>query len=353
MRTTINILAFASLVSLVVAAPRTTVETRTLDQIYQAAQKETGTLRVAWGGDLASSSDGVTAAFRARFPGINVNITTDLSKYWDSRIDRAYQVSNRRDDGYDVAVLQALHDFPRWKAEGRLLNYKAAPWNDIYPQFVDRDGAYTGLFVFGFGQNIVYNPNHFNTPFAQNYLDYLKPEWKDKLILTYPNDDDAVLYLFKLIVQKYGWGYIDRLVAQGVQWVRGTATPSLVLSRNNTAGLSFTSYPSSADIVAREGTDVYMVWPQTGTIFKSTPVPETAKLFISFLLDNEWQNTAAGGGFATRKSIDKKGVFKQPGLDPTSYAAFMANRQQVEAWRFQFETTLGTPQGGNPTYYTV
>lgn len=31
------------------------------------------------------------------------------------------------------------------------------------------------------------------------YTDYLKPEFKDKIVLTYPNDDDAVLYQFDLM----------------------------------------------------------------------------------------------------------------------------------------------------------
>lgn len=71
----------------------------------------------------------------------------DLSKYLDARADMAYALSKGADDGIDVAVLQSLHDFPRWKSEDRLLPYKVAQWNDIYPQFVDRDGAYTGLYI--------------------------------------------------------------------------------------------------------------------------------------------------------------------------------------------------------------
>lgn len=31
------------------------------------------------------------------------------------------------------------------------------------------------------------------------YEDFIKPEYKDKLILTYPNDDDAVLYQFDIM----------------------------------------------------------------------------------------------------------------------------------------------------------
>jgi ABC-type Fe3+ transport system substrate-binding protein len=33
----------------------------------------------------------------------------------------------------------------------------------------------------------------------KEYTDFLKPEFKNKLVLTYPNDDDAVLYQFNLM----------------------------------------------------------------------------------------------------------------------------------------------------------
>ena len=32
-----------------------------------------------------------------------------------------------------------------------------------------------------------------------SYQDFTKPEYKDKIVLTYPNDDDAVLYQFELM----------------------------------------------------------------------------------------------------------------------------------------------------------
>jgi len=37
--------------------------------------------------------------------------------------------------------------------------------------------------------------------------DFLKSEFKGKVITSYPNDDDVTLYLFHTIVQKYGWEF--------------------------------------------------------------------------------------------------------------------------------------------------
>ena len=44
--------------------------------------------------------------------------------------------------------------------------------------------------------------------------DYLKPEFKGKLVISYPNDADAQLFWWYKVVQKYGWFYIETLMKQ-------------------------------------------------------------------------------------------------------------------------------------------
>lgn len=97
------------------------VETRTLDQIHEAALKEGGIVTVWHGGDEKTQQDSLKTAFEARFPGMTLNITVDLSKYHDINLDRQLATKNVY---VDSIVLQTLHDYPRWKDEGALLNYK-------------------------------------------------------------------------------------------------------------------------------------------------------------------------------------------------------------------------------------
>lgn len=97
------------------------VETRTIDEIYQAALAEGGTLTVWHGGDEKTQQNRVKTAFEARFPGMTLNITVDLSKYHDINIDRQLATG---DVYVDSVILQTLHDYPRWKQEGALLAYK-------------------------------------------------------------------------------------------------------------------------------------------------------------------------------------------------------------------------------------
>ena len=86
-----------------------------------------------------TQGDGVRSAWEARFPNVILNLTVDLSKYHDGRIDRAYYENFHV---ADVAVLQTLQDFPRWKAENRLSYYKPSGFDDLLANEKDLDGAY-------------------------------------------------------------------------------------------------------------------------------------------------------------------------------------------------------------------
>jgi len=123
------------------------VETRSLDEIYAAAKTEANNnsqpLQVAWGGDAGSSGNSVRQAWKQRFPDIPLNLTVDLSKFHNGRIDRAFYEGGHL---ADVAFLQTLQDFPRWKAQNRLLYYKPAEFDDIFNGEKDLDGAWYGLF---------------------------------------------------------------------------------------------------------------------------------------------------------------------------------------------------------------
>lgn len=133
------------------------VENRTLEGIYQAAQQETGVLNVYFGGscklrkkasyrDYALMSRKAQAAatplltaFNKAFPKVKINVTAELSKYADSRIDRSY-IEN--EPFIDYAMLQTVQDFPRWKAEGKLLEYKPPNFEDVNHVIKDEDGAF-------------------------------------------------------------------------------------------------------------------------------------------------------------------------------------------------------------------
>ncbi|CAG7944783.1 unnamed protein product [Penicillium nalgiovense] len=320
------------------------IENRSLDQIYATAKKEHGSLVVLWGGDAVSQGQSTIDAWKARFPDIELNLTVDVSKYHDSRVNRQFQRTGSA--GADIAVLQTVHDYPRWKKEGRLYPYKPAHWEDIWSTIRDPDGAFVPTFIYNFG-SLVYNPKLLkksNVP--STWEEFTRPEWKSKLVLTYPNDDDAVLYLFSIIINQYGWEWFDALLQQDVKWVRGTGEPAAEIERrNSTRSLSFTT-SAEGNLSNIDPKDTIMYWPQTGAIFASTPRPESAKLFMSWLLSDDYQKTF-NGSYLVRKDLSSTAgsVWDHPSTSLTQFSTFMENRETVEWWKLQIETSLGAAQG--------
>ena len=105
------------------------IETRSLDEIHQAALKEGGSVTLWHGGDEPTQQAFLKTAFEARFPGMTLNVTVDLSKYHDVNLEQ--QLAN--ENVYvDSIILQTLHDFPRWKSQGVLLPYKPAGFDSKF-----------------------------------------------------------------------------------------------------------------------------------------------------------------------------------------------------------------------------
>ncbi|KAJ5881348.1 uncharacterized protein N7529_000020 [Penicillium soppii] len=327
------------------------MENRTLDEIYAAAKNESGELIVLWGGDAVSQGDPTIAAWQARFPDVKLNLTVDVSKYHDSRVNRQFQRDGT--DGADIAVLQTLHDYGRWKREGRLLPYKPSKWEDVYSSIKDPAGAFTGTYIYQFGSFVYNNESLKASDVPETYKGFLDPFWKDKLVLTQPNDDDAITYLFSTLIEKYGWEWFEGLQKQNVKWVRGTGEPAnYVADKNSSRVLSFTTNLITAENIANKAVeDTRLLWPQTAAIFATTPRPESSRLFMSWLLSDEYQQQFIdNGSFLSRKGLVSKSgsVWDEPYTALSQFSTFMENRDLVEWWRLQFETSLGVAIGVSP-----
>lgn len=167
--------------------------------------------------------------------------------------------------------------------------------------------------------------------------------------MTYPHDDDAVAYLFATIIGQYGWEWFDGLLKQNVQWVRGTGDPAgYIAERNATRTLSFTT-TAEGQLAGKIPDDSHVYWPQTGAIFASTTRPESSKLFMNWLLSDEYQANFNGSYLARKDLTSSAGViWEDPSTALTDFNTWMENRENVEWWRLQFETSIGTAQGKSP-----
>jgi ABC-type Fe3+ transport system substrate-binding protein len=323
---------------------------QTLQDLYQAALREGGTLTVYAGGDEVTQGFGIKAGFERQFPGMKIHIVVDLSKYHDARIEEELL---RQDLKVDVAHLQTLHDFDDWAARGLLLPYRPIGWDQIPDAYKDPQGRYTGLFMLTFANS--YNKNLVTAENApRDYADFLKPEFKNRIVIAYPHDDDAVLYVFDKIIQKYGIGFIDQLQANGVQWVRGTQTPRDAVELGKyavSAGTSGNFVPVDAANTrfVLPTSDPFLTWAQTGAIFKGAKRPAAAKLYLSWMLSLPMQ--AQPRQFPLRKDVAPLPGYKPIGqynTSPEDFRSFMRDRARVERLKALMERLIGPVQGISP-----
>ncbi|MFE5867465.1 ABC transporter substrate-binding protein [Streptomyces roseifaciens] len=324
-------------------APKSASEDEQLQKLYQEAVAEGGRLVVYAGGDKPGQADSLKNAFVKQFPKMKVDTVVDFSKNHDARLDN--QIAEHKVVA-DVVHLQTLDDFPRWKKAGALEKYKPVGWNKVYDQVKDKDGYYTGLFFIAFA-NVTATTLGDNAPVEAQ--DFLKPEFKNKLVFTYPNDDDAVLYYFKQLTDKYGTDYLKKLLAQNPKFVRGTADASGLVgtgdyvanfgSSGSASGLSKTSIPEKSPWVA---------WPQTGAILKDAPHKAAAKLYLSWILSKQGQQNRWSARTDVATPAGRKGIFDYPNMNPLGLGAFMSDRAALDRYKALINLYVGDVKGANP-----
>jgi ABC-type Fe3+ transport system substrate-binding protein len=327
------------------------IETRSLDDLHKAALAEGGELLVYGGGDLPNGSAGTERAFNARFPGMKLRILTDRSKFHHVRIDNQLALGRLACDAVHILSINA---YERWKRDGRLLPYKPAGWDQIYPDLKDTDAAYVPFTIFAF--STVFNTAQLSEADApRDALDFLDPKLKGRIALGYPHDDDAMLWQLDRIVSEHGWSYMEKLMAQDVTWLRGSAPVRVAVEKGEKAVTFAASGPLAmpANATAKfvlPRSESFLSWPQPYAIFRDAKHPAAARLYINWLLSKEVQDrsrqwpvrrdAAVSGGYGPVTAYNTA---------PAQFRSFLQDRKRLEKVRDQLEQFIGPMQGPNPT----
>ncbi|MCW1961271.1 ABC transporter substrate-binding protein [Chryseobacterium viscerum] len=324
-------------------------ENKEIELLYNQAQKEGNEITVWGGGDDPGELNWIKSEWEKDFPKIKMNIRVDLSKFLDVEIDDQLTNNNLTPD---IVHIQTLHDFYRWKNQGVLENFKPVQWDKIPDDIKDQDGAFTPVFMVTFAMLV--NRNKVNST-PKSYTDILQPAYKDNLMLTYPHDDDAVLYLYKKIVDQYGWDFIDKLIQQNPKWIRGTAAPAYQVAKGNVlgtigaAGVFDKSKDSNAEVVLPVK-DPFLTWAQTSAIFKISKHKAAAKLYMTWLLSKKIQSIWSE--WSVRTDMPNKSGYPSyrnyPNTSPTDFTKFMLDRSSVESFSKAMEAKIGPIKGGSP-----
>ncbi|WP_327692925.1 ABC transporter substrate-binding protein [Streptomyces sp. NBC_00459] len=324
-------------------------ESRTLDELYRTALAEGGKLVVYAGGDTPTQQDGTKAAFKARFPDLDLTLVVDYSKYHDVRVDNQFATDTLVPD---VVQFQTLQDFDRWKAQGRLLHYKPAGFSKVYDRFKDPQGAWvaTGAIAFSF----MYDTAKAGSKTPLTPRDLVDPKWKGRIASSFPHDDDAVLYLFTLYARKYGWDWVARFAAQDVRFARGSNSPGDAVFGGQktigvgTAGSAVSTSPVTFAIGAGHP---FMAWGQRTAVLKQAKNTTAAKLFLNWQLSKEMQN-GSFNGWSVRTDVTPpaglKPIWEYPDAHVDGFPRFMSDRAEVERWKQTFALYFGEVKG-DPT----
>jgi ABC-type Fe3+ transport system substrate-binding protein len=319
------------------------------EELYRLARAE-GQLNLYGGGPTAPFQTSGNQ-FSAAFPGITVNVTGGFSNVLAPEIDRQIAAGNME---CDVTVLQTLQDFERWKQANALLPFQPEGFDQIPATFKDADATNVGIRVNAVGY--AYSPERVpEDAVPHSALDFLDPRLAGLCITCYPQDDDVTLYQYDTIVQKHGWDFMDRLMVNRPQFIRGHlgVVREIVGDR---AGVSFDSTLSSTVGVQNSGGNIRLVipdedpmaiWPQSAGIFRGGPHPNAAKLYLSWLLTREQQERLPGGNWPVRADVAPPAGFR-PIFEynvANDFRAFVTDEPRLEELRRRYEEYVGPVRG--------
>ena len=301
------LLAFAAASWLIGGTP---ADAQGIDELYRSAKEEKTV--VLYGAGPTGSHDRWIKEFEQQFPGVTVTFSGGLSTALNKKIEAQLAAGKMETD---VAILQTIQDFAKWKKAGAMLAWKPAGFELIDDAYKDEDGAFVTVSV----NAITYAYNTEQVPAAdvpKSALDFLKPLFAGKLVTTDPGDDDAALAAFSGIVQKYGWDYMDKYAAQKPAYVTTghAAVSNAIVSGDKLASFDSTTTtwqlmragkPIAGVFSAADATPIFLVG---AGIFKDAPHPNAARLYLTWYLAKEQQSRS--GAFSARSDVPPPPGFK-------------------------------------------
>jgi ABC-type Fe3+ transport system substrate-binding protein len=321
-----------------------------LDQLYAAAKEEQA-LTVEIGGPAADYGR-AARAFEQKFPGISVSVVEGPRSRLRAAIEE--QAQNGK-IASDVIIAHTVQDFVRLKQRGLLLPFKPDGFNSIASWARDNDGAW--IAISACPMFYAYNPERVWVPQVPHLaIDFLHANFTGRLVSTYPSDDDFSLFAFVTIVRKYGWGFMDRYMAQQPKF----AASHLEVARSVGSGESFASFDTTVSTVLavqQEGGKITLTGPKDDylpvafiaeAILKDAPHKNAARLFVTWFLSKEWQSQmgtySARGDVAPPSGLPALSAYRLE----DSYLEFMMHEDMRVEVRERFARYTGrtTNTGG-------
>ena len=261
-------------------------------------------------------AEAIAKAFRAEFPGIEIEVERSGSERVLQRINQEYQSGIKN---VDVVNSSDASHFIFWKQQKWLASHVPPDVKRFPAQFRDPDGFYATwratLSVMGYNTKLV---DAKDAP--TGYMDLLDPKWKGKLVKSHPGYSGTSLTATYAITKLLGWEYLEKLSKQQVQQLQSTtAPPKSIASGERAVMVEGNEYNMFIEIDAKS--PVRIIYPKEGTpfvtsptaIFAEAPHPNAARVFQNFLYTAKTQQLAVDEGGTRSVHPDVK---EPPGRTP-------------------------------------
>ena len=270
---------------------------------------------VFWGILTAPDFQAVSAAFKKRYPGVDV-------EYFRSGPERNVTrlLSEVKAGRYEVDLFQNT-SVGTWAVMQRGLvdSYLSPEAEYLKKSLYDVTGAWHALHhlivVLAFNTNLVPKSD-----VPRNYQDLLDPKWKNKMSMD--TEDYDVLTALEI-----AWGepkatrYLKTLAQQEINLVRGRTHQAELLAAGEFS-VSIGLYLHRIAVLKTQGApvdflsfDPVVSKPIPVTLMKSAPHPHAAALFLDWALSREGQETITQktGHFIARKDVPDRfgGIVKR------------------------------------------
>lgn len=238
------------------------------------------------------------------FNSKNLGITCELHRDGSSKLFRRYKQEARgkifRADVIhtsNIGQFITMHDKLKFIAP-----YKPKGSERFLSNFKTDDGRWTilraSVMVPVYNTKLV-KPEQVPT----SYLDFLKPEWKNKLVIADPNYGGFATITMIALTNMFGMDYYEKLVANNPRrW--GSAAGTLTLVERGealmtTGAVAYTTYNH-----IKKGEPIKMALPKEGVPFVRSPAsvlakaphPNAARVFMDFLFSQEVQQILVNRG---------------------------------------------------------
>ena len=309
---------------------------QTLDEVYQKALTEGGTLNF-YGTLAPNQASKILPVFEARFPGIKVNQIDATSDVLATRAITEARAGKTIADVFQASLETAI----RIHEQGLFLE-KLPPEADGYPSNLKGSYWLAGEFDFiiaGWNTNLVKKQEE-----PKQFEDFAEPHWKGRLVAE-PRDAELLIGLanHKYKSEDKAAALLKRIAANGVEFHKGHSQLAELLAGGQAAAC-LTCYSHHFPVRIKKGAPLgYLLSEGVGAItatavFKNAPHPNTAWLFYRWVSSEEGQKVfSAAGRTAAHPKVDPVERTRPERIYPITDSDYKQYSKYDKVWKEIFK----------------